>query len=91
MTTKTLTAKVLCIATALVAPVAGTAFAAVPASTQIIARNAHGRATEVRVNGQDYKVCQGAVQDECINPRQAGLHFGDAPMKHWPGKAVSER
>lgn len=86
MRTKTLTITIA----ALALPIAGTAFAAVPASTQILARNAHGRVTEVRVDGKDYKVCSGAVQDECINPRQAGLHFGDAPLNHWTGKGAAQ-
>ncbi|MDE2301357.1 MAG: hypothetical protein KGK11_02240 [Sphingomonadales bacterium] len=33
----------------------------------------------VTIDGKDYKVCGGAVQDDCVNPRQAGLHYGDVP------------
>ncbi|MEJ2410064.1 MAG: hypothetical protein P8Y58_09590 [Novosphingobium sp.] len=86
MNAKTLTVLALTMAAA-TAPIAGTAFAA-PASPQILARDAHGRAIEVRIDGQSYPVCEGSMQDECINPRQAGLHFGNVPLNHWPDKAA---
>ena len=89
MIAKTLIARALVVATAAFAlPVA--AFAAVPASTQILAKNAHGRATEVRVGGQDYSVCHAEIQDECINPRAAGLKWGNRAIAYWPGKPASE-
>ena len=31
------------------------------------------------------------AQDACIQPRAAGLNWGDVPLNHWPGEAVSER
>lgn len=37
-----------------------------------------------------YPVCKGAVQDGCINPREAGLNWGNRPLDHWPGKPASE-
>jgi len=69
---------------------AGTAIAAMPTKADVIARDAKGKAIEVRVNGQDYKVCTDGVTDSCINPRQAGLHFGNVPLDHWPGKPASQ-
>jgi hypothetical protein len=39
---------------------------------------------------KEYPICQGAVQDSCINPREAGKNFGNRPLKHWPGKPASE-
>jgi hypothetical protein len=56
----------------------------------VVQRNAAGRATEVKVGDTLYAVCEGKVQDECINPRQAGLHFGDAPLSYWPGEPASQ-
>ncbi|WP_260923790.1 hypothetical protein [Novosphingobium sp. 9] len=53
-------------------------------------RDAHGRATQVQVDGQNYAVCTKNVQDGCINPRSAGLHFGNVPLDHWPGQPASQ-
>ncbi len=53
-------------------------------------RNSRGRATKVTVEGHEYMVCEGAVVDACINPRAAGLNFGNVPLDHWPGKPASE-
>jgi hypothetical protein len=33
----------------------------------------------VTLDGKDYKVCKGGMQDDCIEPRQAGLGFGNRP------------
>jgi hypothetical protein len=38
----------------------------------------------------DYPPCKGAVQDHCINPREAGLKYGNTPLNYWPGKPASE-
>lgn len=53
---------------------------------QVLQRAPDGRATQVQVGGKDYAVCSAAVQDDCINPRQAGLHYGNAPLGYWPGR-----
>ena len=37
-----------------------------------------------------YPLCRGNIQDECINPREAGKNFGNRPLKYWPGKPASE-
>jgi hypothetical protein len=65
------------------------AFAATPASMQVLSKSAHGRATEVRIDGQSYPVCNAHLKDECINPRAAGLKWGNRPLAYWPGKPAS--
>ncbi len=40
--------------------------------------------------GTDYPPCKGDMQDHCINPREAGLKYGNVPLKYWPGKPASE-
>lgn len=37
-----------------------------------------------------YPPCKGKVQDNCINPRQDGLKYGNVPLDYWPGKPASE-
>lgn len=54
-------------------------------------RDSRGRATKVTVEGKEYMVCTGTVVDACINPRAAGLNFGNVPLDHWPGKPASEK
>lgn len=39
---------------------------------------------------KEYPVCRGAVQDSCVNPREAGLNYGNRPLDHWPGEPASE-
>lgn len=50
----------------------------------VLDRNKLGRASEVKIGGSDYAVCMGKTQDECVNPRQAGLGFGDIPLGYFP-------
>ena len=38
----------------------------------------------------NYPPCKGAVQDHCVNPREAGLNYGNRPLNHWPGRPASE-
>ena len=77
-------------AAATLLPAGTAAFAAAPhPRTTTAARNHAGHATEVTVDGQSYKVCSKTVTDSCINPRQAGLHYGNTPMKNWPGEPAS--
>ena len=56
----------------------------------VIERNDKGQATRIRVDGQVYEVCRDGKTDGCINPRDAGLDFGNVPLDHWPGKPASE-
>lgn len=60
------------------------------AKAKVTERNAKGQATKVEAMGKVYDVCVGKVQDSCINPREAGLNFGNVPLDHWPGKPASE-
>ncbi len=56
----------------------------------VTAKNAKGQATQVSKDGQTYNVCMGDVQDSCINPREAGLKWGNWPVGYWPGKPASQ-
>ncbi len=76
------------IAGAAIALAAGSAAMAAPA--EIVSRDANGQASMVRIDGQTYAVCDTQKQDDCINPRAAGLNWGDRPLDYWPGKPVSE-
>jgi hypothetical protein len=59
---------------------------------QIVERGPDGKASVVRIDGRNYPVCNasGARQDGCIEPRSAGLKWGDRPLKYWPGKPASQ-
>lgn len=72
---------------------------AVPAAAQtattsqgftVVETNAKGQATKVSKDGKTYAVCMSDAQDSCINPREAGLKFGNNPLSYWPGKPASE-
>ncbi|WP_417609349.1 hypothetical protein [Parasphingorhabdus sp.] len=56
----------------------------------VIAKGKNGRADKVMLNGKEYAVCGGDVTDDCINPREAGLNFGNRALDYWPGKPASE-
>ncbi len=58
-------------------------------SPVVVATNDEGKATQVRVDGKIYDVCMTAEQDRCINPRAAGLDFGNYPLQYWPGQPAS--
>jgi len=58
-------------------------------SPQIVERNSQGRVTKVRIEGKEYEVCMRESQDGCIQPRAAGLNFGDRPLMSWPGQPAS--
>ncbi len=45
----------------------------------------------IMLDGQPVVVCTKTVQDSCINPREAGLDWGNRPLDHWPGKPGSEK
>ncbi|WP_338468055.1 hypothetical protein RXV95_05725 [Novosphingobium sp. ZN18A2] len=59
-------------------------------AAQIVKRDARGHATVVRINGNEYEVCTKQMTDSCINPRQAGLNWGNRPLGYWPGKPASD-
>ena len=56
----------------------------------VVERNTQGKATKVRVEGTVYDVCMKDDQDGCINPRAAGLDWGNRPLDYWPGKPASQ-
>ena len=56
----------------------------------VVNKGANGRAQTVMLNGKEYTVCGGDVTDGCINPREAGLNFGNRALDYWPGKPASE-
>lgn len=58
-------------------------------SPEIVERNNRGRVTKVRIDGRVYSVCMNSEQDSCINPRAAGLGFGNRPLMYWPGQPAS--
>ncbi len=57
---------------------------------EVIEKDAKGRPTKVMIEGKAYVVCTADGQDGCINPREAGLRWGNTPLDHWPGKPASE-
>ncbi|GGD54138.1 hypothetical protein GRI62_04315 [Erythrobacter arachoides] len=38
----------------------------------------------------EYPPCRGTVQDNCVNPREAGLNYGNRPLDYWPGQPASQ-
>ncbi|WP_373491431.1 hypothetical protein [Parasphingorhabdus sp.] len=64
--------------------------AATQAKAEVLTKAANGRAQTVMMNGKEYQVCGGDVTDGCINPREAGLNFGNRALDYWPGKPASE-
>jgi len=55
----------------------------------VVSTNAQGKATQVRIDGTVYDVCMNEEQDSCINPRAAGLDWGNVPLDYWPGQPAS--
>ncbi|MBT0671269.1 hypothetical protein HT136_23135 [Novosphingobium profundi] len=70
----------------------GAALAPLAAQAQapeVVHKDARGHAEQVRVGGKVYDVCRGEMRDGCINPRAAGLNWGNRPLDHWPGQPAS--
>ena len=40
----------------------------------------------VTLDGKEYKVCKAGMMDDCVNPRQAGLPFGNVPLDQYRPK-----
>lgn len=59
-------------------------------SPEVVETNAKGQATKVRIDGKVYDVCMKDDQDGCINPRAAGLEWGNRELNYWPGKPASQ-
>jgi len=60
------------------------------AKAMVTEKNNRGHATKVEIDGKVYSVCTPEMQDNCINPREAGLKWGNHPLGYWPGKPASE-
>lgn len=52
--------------------------------------HAPGDVAAAVAEAKTYPVCGGAIQDSCINPREAGKKYGNRPLGHWPGAPASE-
>ncbi len=61
-----------------------------PPKAEVVERDEDGRATRIRVEGQEYAVCSDTQTDNCINPAAAGFDFGGVPIDYWPGQPASE-
>jgi hypothetical protein len=61
------------------------------ASAEIVTRGPDGSVQVVRVDGTEYQICASDRQDNCMNPRAAGLAWGDRPLRYWPAETASER
>lgn len=59
-------------------------------SPVVVERGDDGRATAVRIGGTVYPVCASEGQDGYIQPRAAGLGWGDRPLQRWPGRPASQ-
>ena len=57
---------------------------------EVVERDARGHATKVVIDGKTYPVCTSDASDGCINPREAGLNWGNRPLAYWPGQPASE-
>ena len=72
------------------AQVATTAAAMNTAGNPRFVSNAVTQTTPAASADTNYPPCKGAVQDHCVNPREAGLNYGNRPLNRWPGKPASE-
>ena len=59
------------------------------AGFEIVETNERGQVTKVSKDGKTYDVCMAEDQDGCINPREAGLDWGNRPLDYWPGQPAS--
>ncbi len=57
---------------------------------EVVEKNARGQATKVKIGDKVMDVCMSDTQDSCINPRAAGLKWGNTPLNYWPGKPASQ-
>jgi len=56
---------------------------------EVVEKNARGQAMKVMIDGKTYDVCTAKDQDGCINPRAAGLKWGNRALDYWPGQPAS--
>ncbi|WP_305098146.1 hypothetical protein [Croceibacterium aestuarii] len=75
--------------TAVGAPAAAQQSSIKAKSPEVVEHNARGKATKVKVDNVVYDVCTSEQQDHCIQPRAAGLRWGDRPLNYWPDQKRS--
>ncbi|ANU07723.1 hypothetical protein [Paraurantiacibacter namhicola] len=56
---------------------------------EVVETNSRGQATMVRNGDTTIAVCMKGKTDNCINPREAGLKWGNRPLAYWPGQPAS--
>ena len=61
-----------------------------PAKPEVVEVNEQGQPTKVKIGENVIDVCLTDDQDSCINPRDAGLDFGNRELSYWPGRPASE-
>lgn len=66
------------------------AMTAGPANMQFVSSEVVQTTPAADTASTSYPPCKGDVQDHCVNPREAGLKYGNVPLKYWPGKPASE-
>ena len=57
---------------------------------EVLETNEQGQPTKVKIGDREVYICNEERQDSCINPRDAGLNFGNRELEYWPGKPASE-
>ena len=60
-------------------------------SPEVVERNADGKAIKVKVGETVYDVCMTEEQGDCINPRAAGLDWGDRPLDQYPESSAQQK
>lgn len=72
---------------------AATTMTQTPSGNIIYSRTETAQALPAAPRAADgnYPPCRGTQADNCINPREAGLNYGNRPLQHWPGQPASER
>ncbi|MDC0886936.1 hypothetical protein OAS19_04015 [Altererythrobacter sp.] len=64
---------------------------AAPAKAEIVERNAQGKATKVKIGDDIIPVCMNyEMTDGCINPREAGLNWGNFPANTFKDKPAKK-
>ena len=80
--------------TSIMNQVNGTATAATAATRPATTTRTMGNAGMVQqvpaAQSGEYPPCSATRTDSCVNPREAGLNYGNRPLNYWPGKPASE-
>lgn len=73
-----------------IAPVAFAQDASALPAVTVVKVGEDGRAEVVGIDGYEYTVCKEEGQDGCINPRDAGLDWGNREIDHYPADKAGE-